>query len=95
MWILYLLGIILAGSLFYTGILAWNAYYHVTKQPRADLYLCDTHGPMPVGATITLFNGDMDQEASDGRTIRRPVRACPICFESKIAKAKEQWNKKK
>jgi hypothetical protein len=77
----------------YLGVAAWNAKHHVANQPRQDMYICDTHGPMPIGVTITVFNGNMEYE-TEGRAVRGPVRACPICFSAKIQKAKEQWNKK-
>ena len=68
-----------------------TAKYQVDGSPRKDMYLCPVHGPMPLGATITLFDS-MDYEA-DGRTQRGPVRVCPRCFEKKIKTAKENVTK--
>lgn len=62
----------------------------VKNAPRRDMFLCEKHGPMPVGATITLMDGELDQVAPDGRTVRAPLRSCPICFGTAIKKAKSQ-----
>jgi len=85
--------IILAACGIYLAIIAWNAANHVSNQPRTDMYICDVHGPMPIGATLTVFNGDMEYE-TESRATRGPVRACPMCFNDKIKKAKEQWGKR-
>lgn len=70
------------------AIIVVAARRDVRHAPRKDMYLCEKHGPMPVGATITLMDGDVDQ-VIDGRTVRGPLRSCPMCFNEAIQKAKQ------
>jgi hypothetical protein len=65
----------------------WSAKYRVDDSPQKDMYICPTHGPMPIGTTIVLFES-MDYEV-DGRVQRGPVRVCSRCFEKSIRVAKE------
>lgn len=70
--------------------LIYDAKSTVAQYPRKEMFLCDKHGPLPISATMTLFNGDeLDSVSEDGRTKRGPVRCCPICFEASIKAAKQ------
>lgn len=72
----------------YVALVRWAAKQSVDKSPRAEMFVCDTHGPMPIGATMLLFDGDMDYSLHpESQTLRGPIRACPICFEQKIKHA--------
>lgn len=70
----------------YLVTLYCTARREIKNAPRADMHVCEVHGPMPVSATVILMNGDMDQIVN-GRTVRGPVRACPMCFKTAIDKA--------
>lgn len=84
--VLVMLGIL---ALAYIGIILYSAKKDTASAPKREMFLCDVHGPIPPAATLTLFNGtEFDQEFSDGRTIRGPVRGCPLCFEDDVKKAK-------
>lgn len=74
----------------YGVALTYDAKVTVAQYPRKEMFLCDKHGPLPISATMTLFNGeDMETVSEDGRTKRGPVRCCPICFENAIKVAKQ------
>ena len=61
----------------------------VAAAPRKPMFICDTHGALPESALLTLFDGDMEYE-SDGKSVRGPIRSCPICFENKVKEAKKK-----
>lgn len=89
-WV-FLLPTIIVGvaGLLYLGVTVWNAKHDTANAPRDDMYLCSVHGPMPKSATLTLFNEyEFEQEFDDGRTIRGPIRQCPICFETRMKEAR-------
>lgn len=77
----------------YAVFVFWAARFRVDGSPRVPMHICDRHGPMPIGATIVLFD-EMDHEV-EGRTKRGPIRVCPLCFEKSIKVAKENLAKGK
>lgn len=82
--------LIILACVVYGVALIYDAKTTVAQYPRKEMFLCDKHGPLPIGATMTLFNGeDLDSVSPDGRTKRGPVRCCPICFEDSIKAAKQ------
>jgi hypothetical protein len=84
-WVLSILGVVLVGYLLLT---IWDARHQVSMQPRTEMFVCDTHGSMPVSATLVLFEGTLEVIKPDGRTVKEPIRACPICFKRSIEIAK-------
>jgi hypothetical protein len=73
----------------YLLLCAWDARHTVSMQPRQEMFLCEKHGPLPIGATLVLFEGTMEVVKPDGRVVKEPIRACPICFNQKIQAAKK------
>ncbi len=84
-----LIVLIILACVVYLAVLLFDAKTTVAGHPRKEMFLCDKHGPMPVGATMNLFDGEvLEHVTPDGRTQRGPVRCCPLCFEQAIKTAK-------
>ena len=84
----YLVGIFAISAVLTYLYLVWRAAkMDVQKTPRKDMYICETHGPMPVESTVVLLEGDFEQIGSDGRKFFGPMRSCPVCFGERIRKA--------
>lgn len=87
---IWLFILFLGGLGVYLIVTLWIAAHQVDESPMADMYICDIHGPMPKSNTVTLFGGDeVDHVLPDGKTLRGPIRMCPICFEDRIKTAKK------
>ena len=81
--------VVLAAVAVYGVVLYWTAWYAVGGAPTAEMFICDKHGPMPVGAVFTLFEETLEYTTPEGTRGRGPIRVCPICYGNALKTARQ------
>lgn len=87
-WIIFITSAVVA-TVLYVALMFWAAKRDVSNAPKVEMFICDVHGPLPIGATLILFE-DLAYETPEGMKTG-PMRGCPICFENRIKIAKAYY----
>jgi hypothetical protein len=82
--------VLAAAVVAYVWAVFYDAKYSVAGAPRQEMYLCATHGPMPLGAVFTLFEEELEYTTPEGTRGRGPIRVCPICYQKALKTARQR-----
>lgn len=84
-------GTILLVLFVYGLILYFQAKSHIDTAPKQEMFLCQVHGAIPVGACMNINPDGFEYEDSVGGTTRGTVLYCPRCFEDRIREAEARY----
>ena len=86
------IAVFILAFLLYCVIVWYEAKSRVDTTHQERMYICQKHGPMPIGSTVELFP-DIEYE-DEGRTKRGPLRVCSLCYSDAFKVARKKMEEK-